>query len=50
MENHCCYSYYLAYAVYAVCKRGSVGNKRLIPRAKMLLVPVNFFLQRVDYN
>ena len=31
-------------------KRGSVGNIKLLPRAKMLLVPMNFFLQRVDYD
>ena len=30
-------------------KRGSVGNTRLLPHAKMLLVPMNQFLCRVDY-
>ena len=30
-------------------KRGSEGNTRLLPHAKMLLVPMNFFLRRVDY-
>ena len=38
--HHCCYSYYL---VYAVCKRGSLGNTWVLPRAKMMLVPMNFF-------
>ena len=34
-----------------VWKRGSVGNTRLLPHAKMLLVPIFFFLflWRVDY-
>ena len=35
-----------------VCKRGSVGNARLLPRAKMLLVPMRFFFLwrvHVDY-
>ena len=30
-------------------KGGSVGNTRLLPHAKMLLVPMNQFLCRVDY-
>ena len=30
-------------------KGGSVGNTRLLPHAKMLLVPMNCFLCRVDY-
>ena len=30
-------------------ERGSVGNIRLSPRAKMLFVPMVFFLWRVDY-
>ena len=30
-------------------KEGSVGNTRLLPHAKMLLVPMNCFLCRVDY-
>ena len=30
-------------------KRGSVGNTRLLPHVKMLLVPMNNFLCRVDY-
>ena len=30
-------------------KGGSVGNTRLSPHAKMLLVPMNCFLCRVDY-
>ena len=30
-------------------KGGSVGNTRLSPQAKMLLVPMNCFLCRVDY-
>ena len=30
-------------------KAGSVGNTRLLPHAKMLLVPMNQFLCRVDY-
>ena len=38
MENHCCFSY----LTYAVCKTGSVGDTRLLPRAKMLLVAMNF--------
>ena len=32
-----------------VQKRGSVENTRLLPHAKMLLVPMNSFLCRVDY-
>ena len=32
-----------------VKKGGSVGNTRLLPHAKMLLVPMNCFLCRVDY-
>ena len=28
----------------------SVGNTRLLPHAKMLLVPMNFFLWQVDYT
>ena len=31
-------------------KGGSVGNTRLLPHAKMLLVPMNCFLCRVDYD
>ena len=38
--HHCCSSYYL---VYAVCKGGSLGNTWVLPRAKMMLVPMNFF-------
>ena len=30
-------------------KGGWVGNTRLLPHAKMLLVPMNCFLCRVDY-
>ena len=30
-------------------KGGSVGNTRLLPHAKMLLIPMNCFLCRVDY-
>ena len=30
-------------------KEGSVGNTRLLPHAKMLLIPMNSFLCRVDY-
>ena len=30
-------------------KEGSVGNTRLLPHAKMLLIPMNCFLCRVDY-
>ena len=30
-------------------KRGSVGNTRLLPHAEMLLVPMKFFLWRIDY-
>ena len=30
-------------------KRGSVGNTRLLPHSKMLLIPMNCFLCRVDY-
>ena len=30
-------------------KRGSVDNARLLPHAKILLVPMNCFLCRVDY-
>ena len=29
-------------------ERGSVGNIRLLPRAKMLFVPMIFFLRWVD--
>ena len=33
------------------CKKGgSVENTRLLPHAKMLLVPMNCFLCRVDYT
>ena len=33
-----------------LCKKGrSAGNTRLLPHAKMLLVPMNCFLCRVDY-
>ena len=33
-----------------LCKKGgSVGNTGLLPHAKMLLVPMNYFLCRVDY-
>ena len=39
--HHCCSSYYL---VYAVCKRGWLGNTWVLPRAKMMLVPMNFAL------
>ena len=38
--HHCCSSYYL---VYAVCKRGSLGNTWVLSCAKMMLVPMNFF-------
>ena len=31
-------------------KTKSVGNTRLSPHAKMLLVPMNFFHWRVDYT
>ena len=30
--------------------RESVSNTLLLPRAKLLLVPMNFFLQRVGYD
>ena len=30
-------------------KGGSVGNTRLLPHAKILLIPMNCFLCRVDY-
>ena len=30
-------------------KEGSVGNTRLLPHAKMLLIPMNCFLCRVEY-
>ena len=30
-------------------KEGSVGNTRLLPHAKMLLIPMNSFLCRVDF-
>ena len=40
-DRHC----YLAW----LKKGGSVGNTRLSPHAKMLLVPMNCFLCRVDY-
>ena len=33
-----------------LCKKeGSVNNTRLLPHAKMLLVPMNFFPCQVDY-
>ena len=32
------------------CKTKSVGNTQLLAHAKMLLVPMNFFLWRVDYT
>ena len=37
-------------ACNACVKRGeSVGNSRLLPHAKMLLVPMKYFLCRADY-
>ena len=31
------------------CKEGGLGKTRLLPHAKMLLVPINCFRWRVDY-
>ena len=35
--------------VIVISQGGSVGNTRLLPHAKMLLVPMNYFLCRADY-
>ena len=48
VENNCCSS--LSTWNMQLVKSGSVGNIKVLPPAKMPLVPMNFFLQRVDYD
>ena len=45
MENHCCSSYYLA---YAICKRGVGRQHRTFTSCQNAACSKIFFLQRVD--